>query len=146
MSKRNGLKVLLDTSFLLPSLGVDVGEDVAKGLNMLVDSDAEIYYSQFSILEALWVVIGLIKDGTFNSDMFSLGLRSITEGNRYKEAHTDSHTFNEGLKLYRLGHEDIIDNILYATSVSHDLKFLTLDGELQRFIEEHKLQNNLMNQ
>lgn len=29
----------------------------------------------------------------------------------------------EALKLYRLGHKDVIDNVLYATSINLDLKF-----------------------
>ena len=53
-SKQAPLRVLLDTSFILPSLGIDVGEEVFKGLKRLTEIKAEIYYSHFSILESLW--------------------------------------------------------------------------------------------
>ena len=39
------------------------------------------------------------------------------------------------------GHKDIIDNILYATSVNLNLKLLTLDAELKDFILSQRLKN-----
>jgi hypothetical protein len=143
-SRKHGLKVLLDTSFLLPSLGVDVGREVAKGLRGLAEAEAEIYYSRFSVLEALWVVARLLRDGAFDGDRFSLGLRSIIDGGRYRLLEEDAHSYGEGLRLYRLGHRDMIDNILYASSVSHGLSFMTLDRELGGFIGEMGLKDNLV--
>lgn len=55
-----------------------------------------------------------------------------------------AHVFSEGLRLYRLGHRDMIDNILYASSVSHGLGFMTLDKELEEFIGNMGLKDNLM--
>ncbi|HEX9913802.1 MAG TPA: PIN domain-containing protein [Candidatus Bathyarchaeia archaeon] len=143
-SRKQGLKVLLDTSFLLPSLGVDVGREVAKGLRGLAEAEAEIYYSRFSVLEALWVTARLLRDGAFDGDRFSLGLRSIIDGGRYRLLEEDAHSYSEGLRLYRLGHRDMIDNILYASSVSHGLSFMTLDRELGGFIGEMGLKDNLV--
>ena len=144
MSRRPVLKVLLDTSFLLPSLGVDVGREVAKGLKSLDEKEVEIYYSRFSVLESLWVVAGLLKHGEFDGERFSLGLRSITDGGRYRLLEEGAHAYGEGLRLYRLGHRDMIDNVLYASAVSHGLRFLTLDRELKEFIEDTGLEDNLM--
>ena len=75
-SREPGLKVLLDTCFLLPSLEVYVGREVAKGLEGLAET--EIYYYRFNVLEALWVVIWLLRAGAFDGDRFSLGLRFLT--------------------------------------------------------------------
>jgi predicted nucleic acid-binding protein len=138
------LKVLLDTSFLLPSLGVDVGREVAEGLRGLAEAEAEIYYSRFSLLESLWVIARLMRDGTFNGDRFSLGLRSVVDGGRYRLLEEDAHSYGEGMRLYRLGHRDMIDNILYASSVSHGLGFMTLDREFREFLGEMGLKDNLV--
>ncbi|MCK4400199.1 PIN domain-containing protein [Candidatus Bathyarchaeota archaeon] len=143
-SREPGLKVLLDTSFLLPSLGVEVGREVARGLGGLAEAEAEIYYSRFSVLESLWVVVRLLRNGAFDGDRFSLGLRSVTDGGRYRLLEEGAHAYSEGLRLYRLGHRDMIDNILYASSVSHGIRFLTLDKELEEFIEDMGLKDNLM--
>ena len=141
-SREARLKVLLDTSFTLPTLGIDMGEAVLKGLRRLAGIKAEIYYSRFSILESLWVAVKLPT--TLNRQSFSLGLRSIIEGGRYRKVEEDFQTFNNALNLYMLGHRDMIDNILYASSVSQNLKLLTVDRELKKFISEKRLENTLI--
>jgi PIN domain nuclease of toxin-antitoxin system len=143
-SKQATLRVLLDASFILPSLGIDVGEEVSKGLKGIADIKAEIYYSHFSILESLWVVARLSTSATFNAESFNLGLRSIIEGDRYMKVEEDSKTFYDALKLYMLGHKDMIDNILYANSIRLNIKLLTLDNKLKEFIQQSRLKDNLI--
>lgn len=143
-SKQATLRVLLDTSFILPSLGIDVGEDVSEGLKKLADIKAEIYYSHFSILESLWVAARLSTNETFDAESFNLGLRSIIEGDRYMEVKEDSKAFDEALKLHMLGHKDMIDNILYANSIRLSIKLLTLDRKLKDFIHERGLKNTFI--
>lgn len=143
-SKQATLRVLLDTSFILPSLGIDVGEDVSKGLKEITDIKAKIYYSHFSILESLWIAARLATSATFDGESFSLGLRSIIEGGRYMKVEEDSRTFNDALKLYMLGHKDMMDNILYASSTRLNLKLLTLDNKLKEFIRERGLKDTLI--
>ena len=46
----------------------------------------------------------------------------------------DSEIFKEAFKLYRLGHKDMIDNILYASAVSLGLLLLTFDDQLKEFV------------
>ena len=143
-NKQATLNVLLDTSFILPSLGIDVGKEVSEGLKGLADIKAEIHYSHFSILESLWVAARLSTNATFDAESFSLGLRSIIEGDRYMKVKEDSKTFNDALKLHMLGHKDMIDNILYANTTRLNIKLLTLDNELKNFIHERGLKNTLI--
>lgn len=143
-SRKAMLRVLLDTSFILPSLGIDVGEQVFKALKRLVEIEAEIYYSHFSILEALWVAARLAAVSSFDPESFSLGLRSIVEGDRYVKTKEDSETFSGALRLYMLGHRDMVDNVLYSDSVRLDLKLLTLDNELESFIHEKGLRDTFL--
>jgi len=143
-SKQATPKVLLDTSFILPSLGIDAGEEVPKGLRRLAEVRAEIYYSSFSILESLWVATRLSTSTTIDEESFSLGLRSIIEGGGYRKVEEDSKTFSDALRLYVLGHKDMIDNILYASSINFNLKLLTLDKELKEFIDARELKDTLV--
>jgi len=138
------LKVLLDTPFVLPSFGIETGREVLDGITRLADVKAEIYYSRFSILESLWVATRLSRGVTFDADRFELGLRSILEGGRYRELREDTVTFNEALRMRMLGHNDMIDNILYASSVALNLKFLTLDDELYDFVRAKRLSNTII--
>jgi predicted nucleic acid-binding protein len=143
-SRQATLKVLLDTTFILPSLGIDVGEEVSKGLKKLADIKAEIYCSRFSILETLWVAARLSSSVNFNAENFRTGLRSILESGRYMKAEEDSEIFNDALRLYMIGHKDMIDNILYTSSIHLNLKLLTLDTELKKFINNKGLNDTLI--
>lgn len=143
-SRQDMLRVLLDTSFILPSLGIDVGEAVTEGFRRIVDIEAEIYYSDFSIFESLWVAARLSTSKDFDGESISLGLRSIIEGGRYTKAEVNSGAFNDSLKLYTLGHRDMVDKLLYSTSTHLNLKLLTLDKELKRFVNEKGLEDTLI--
>jgi hypothetical protein len=71
-------------------------------------------------------------------------LRSIIEGRRYIRTNEDSRVFSEALSLYRMGHNDMIDNILYSVSLHHNLRFLSLDDALREFITRKGLENTLI--
>lgn len=143
-SKQATPRILLDTSFILPSLGIDTGKVVTQGLKKLMDIEAEIHFSRFSILESLWIMTRLSRTTDLNTEHFSLGLRSVLESGRYKKIEENSETFKEALRLYKLGHKDMIDNILYACSAHLNLKLLTLDTELREFIREKGLSDTLI--
>lgn len=135
---------MLDTTFILPTLGIDVGDKVSKALRRLAEAQLEIYYSHFSILESLWVAARTPQSAKFDGDRFQLGLRSIIEGGKYRRVNEDSEVFYEGLRLHRLGHQDFVDNILYAASVRFDLNLLTFDYELKNFVDDNGLKNTLI--
>lgn len=143
-NKTSASKILLDTTFILPTLGIDTGEEAAEGLKRLADSKAQIHISRFSILESLWAAARLSKTEDFDPERFQLGLRSILETTRYKKVDENSQTFIQALNLYNLGHKDIIDNILYTTSTNLNLKLLTLDTELKQFINNQGLKDILI--
>ena len=145
MSSRHApLRVLLDTSFILPSLGIDVGKKVSKSLRILAQRSSEIHYSSFSLLESLWVLARIAPNAAFEAESYRKGLRSIMESGRYKKVSEDSTILNEAFSIYRLGHKDMIDNILYASSTQLNLKLLTLDRDLKEFIHAKRLRDTLI--
>ena len=136
MKSRGGtLRIPLDTALILLTLEIDVGEEVVKGFKKF--EGAEIYYSKFSVLESLWVAARIMKGRSFDVERFSQGLRSVIESGRYEMVEEGYRVFKDALKLYALGHKDMIDNILYAASVNLGLKLLTIDSELKS-VEEVK--------
>jgi len=144
MSRTDTLKVLLDTTFLLPTLGVDVGEEVKTALKVLNERRAEIYFSRFSILESLWVSAKLLREGRFEPERFYEGLKSIIRGGRYREVKESLEIFIQALEIYTLGHRDMIDNILYSTSKILNIRLLTTDEELKEFIKSKGLKDTLL--
>jgi PIN domain nuclease of toxin-antitoxin system len=143
-SKKGTLKVLLDTSFILPSLGIDIDKEILKTIKKLAEVKAEIYYSRFSILESLWIATKLMASVPFDVRRFDVGLRSVIESGRYKKVEENSRIFSDALKLYMLGHKDMIDNILYTSSLHLNLKLLTVDDELKKFVQGRGLRDVLI--
>lgn len=134
------MKVLLDTSFILPTLGIHVNKEVLDGLALIKNKDLEAFVSRFSLLEALWLSARLIKEGKFDEKRFSIGLESIYGKGRYRFVNESKEVFQKALELYRMGHHDIIDNILYALSLENNFLLLTLDKELREFINKNNLE------
>lgn len=137
-------KVLLDTSFILPTLGIDTGKQTLKALRKLDETNAKIYYSKFTILESLWTTVTIQKSQKLDEETFKTGLKSIMKSDRYAKIKETSEIFNNALKLHKLGHKDMIDNILYTSSLHLNLKLLTLDKQLKTFIQEKGLKDTLI--
>ncbi|MMZ71798.1 hypothetical protein D1872_354100 [compost metagenome] len=51
----------------------------------------------------------------------------------------DGKAVENAVYMYKLGHRDLVDNLLYSIALSRGLRLLTVDGELEAFIEEHGL-------
>jgi len=138
------LKILLDTSFILPTLGVDTGRKVADALKKLESGGLEVYVSRFSILESLWVIARISRAGGFDQNVFNEGIESLLSSSRYILVDENPEIFIHALQLYIRGHRDMIDNLLYSTSLAYGMSFLTLDKELEEFVVEHKLPNTIV--
>ena len=142
MRSRGGeSEILLDTSFLLPILGFNLGQSVEEGLKRFEKMDVTLYYSQFSLLEALWTAARSVRRGRFNAGRFKAGLLSLTMSPRFMRITENIKVYIEALRLYEMGHKDIIDNILYQDSRVFNLRFLTVDGELREFIRDGGLRD-----
>jgi PIN domain nuclease of toxin-antitoxin system len=80
-----------------------------------------------------------MKNRTLDTERFTQGLKSVMESGRYVKVEENVQTFIDAFKLYKLGHRDIMDNVLYATSINFNLNFLTRDTELREFIQSKGL-------
>ena len=124
------MKILLDTTYLLPRLGVKVPE-VMPTLRLLKGrSDLKLYYSPFSLLEAL----GKILKGRYELTRLETGLVSITT--RFVEATPSPIGYLMAAKLRQMGHKDLIDLLLYATAKDRGLRLLTRDYDLLGFLRK----------
>ena len=147
MNKKN-YKILLDTSFLLPFMGFKTDEVVMNCIERL--RDYEVYYSELSILEALWKITKKIRElssgQNYNrNDIVEIvvnGIRAIRRDLNRAEITED--VVKEAIKLYMLGHRDLIDNILYGIAATReDMKFLTIDESLKAFIKSRNLRSDV---
>jgi predicted nucleic-acid-binding protein len=123
------LKVLIDTSFLLPALGIEVEKEVTEAIKHFYS--AEVYYLEESLLEAMWKVLRVVPPEE---------LKTIEEGinairNTYAMLVPRSSSYSKAYMLCRKGHRDFIDNLLYAASLDEKIFFLTIDKTFIGFLK-----------
>lgn len=134
-SSRASSRVLLDTSFLLPVLGFETSDRVMRVFQKL--GSYELYYSEISILEALWKIVKTVKGVEEELTRIEEGVVAIRES--MKHAPINSEAVKNAIHMYKLGHKDMVDNLLYSIAMSNKLKLLTVDNELIEFLEKHDL-------
>jgi hypothetical protein len=126
-------KVLLDSTYLLPIFGVAVKgiERVLEVLESLHRSRAiKIYYTCFNILE----IISKISKMQYSVRMVEMGINSIMES--FQQAYPKPQSYMKALRLKSMGFNDLIDLLLYTTSVDNSLKMLTRDKDLLEFLRK----------
>jgi predicted nucleic acid-binding protein len=126
------MRVLIDTSFILPAFGVDVGEKIS---DLIKDFGKHyIYFSELSLIESMWVIRRLIKRGeNVDEKLVRVGLKSVLE--TYKLVKVPVSAYISAVKDRR--HEDLIDLILFYTAKSYNMKFLTLDERVKELDSEN---------
>ncbi|BDC18595.1 PIN domain-containing protein [Acidianus sp. HS-5] len=132
------MKILIDTTFVLPALGVDVGEEV---LNLVREFyNHRIYFTELSILEAMWVIKRLMKEGIkVDFKIVRAGLKSVN---------STYHILKIPLSAYIRAvsdkkHNDLIDMILYYTAKVYNLKLLSFDKKLKEIDDENIVINKI---
>ena len=138
MSKRSSRKnkeLLLDTSFLLPILGFETSKRIMKTFEK--PDSYELYYNDLSILEALWKIVKKIKGIQEEIQRIVEWVKAINETLKY--APVNEKAVENSIKMYQLGHWDLLDNLLYSTALYNGIKLLTIDTKLIQFVKTHKL-------
>jgi predicted nucleic acid-binding protein len=140
-NKQSTQRILLDTSFLLPTLGIEVEKEVMQALSKINSEQTQLFYSDWSLLESSWIAIRLIKQKEYQEPVYRRGLLSITKTHVYEAIATDPDDYLNALRFFQKGHPDMIDNLLYAAALRTRCQFLTIDEELSRFIAKNKIEN-----
>lgn len=127
--------VLLDSTFILPTLGIEVQEITEKDIRRLQSSGKfKIHCCYVSMIEVLGKVARALTKKKQGAEMVSEGLRSLFESGVYKWVNPDTDAYSIALDMKIKGHQDMIDNLLYSTALSLNLYFLSLDDDLKHFL------------
>jgi hypothetical protein len=118
-------KIILDSTYLLPLIGIDVGipDDELKSL---FSSDHEISINEISIFEIFGKGLREVIKKTLPYDRFLRGLASLKEDNRIKMISIkDTLAFSNLIGLiFQSGLRDIPDCIILSTAMKYDI-FIT---------------------
>jgi PIN domain nuclease of toxin-antitoxin system len=136
--------VLLDTPFLLPTLGLDVREITKSDLESIQAASKKVRFhcSYASFVE----ILGLVgkKSRQEDAKAVSTGIDSLLTSDLYRWINPSLGAIRLALELRTKGHKDNIDNILYATAADSKLLFLSLDEELRRFLARNGYDTGLI--
>ena len=128
-------RILLDTTYLLPALGIGVGlERFEEAFPRLLEEE-EVLYNPLSLVEAKWICLRLsrrrpdLRERLLSS--FVSGLRALLGDERLAQVPVTSPDVEElaDLLLAR-GVRDYFDRMVYASAVCEDAALLTEDEEL----------------
>lgn len=145
------LRVLLDSTYILPSFGIEVEGLSIDHIIRLRDAGVKGKV-KFYCLSVVWVeVIGKLcremerlKEDI--DDVIEVAVRSLLESGFYEWLTPTSNAIKMAFKLRMLGHKDNVDNLLYATSIENNMLLLTMDEEFKKFLLKNNFKvNNLVN-
>lgn len=140
-NSRSTQRILLDTSFILPTLGIEVEREVTQALSKMNNGETQLFYSDWSLLESSWVAVRLMKQKKYQEPVYRRGLLSITKTHVYDAIKMDPEDYLAALRFFQKGHQDMIDNLLYAAALRCQCRFLTIDESLSRFVTENGIEN-----
>jgi len=136
------LDVLLDSTYLLPSFGIEIEGLSDEHIQALREAWSKGLV-RFYCLSVVWVeVVGKVcrearKSGVEISDVIDTAIRSLLESGVYEWINPTPDAIKLAFKLRLAGHKDVIDNLLYATSITRNMIFLTMDETLKDFLVKH---------
>jgi len=143
--------VLLDSTYILPSFGVEVEGLSVEHLARLREAAVKGKV-KFHCLSVIWVeIIGKIcreKERLRKNidNVIDIAVKSLLESGFYKWLAPTSETVKLAFKLRTLGHRDNIDNLLYAASVESNMLLLTMDEDFKKFLSKNSFNvDNLIN-
>ncbi len=135
--------VLLDTSFILPTLGVDVEEVGANDLETMRDVSKRTTFccSHVSFVE----ILGLLgKSRKVDDSAVRAGIKSLLESGAYRWVSPSCNAIQLAFELRSRGHKDNIDNMLYSVALDSGMLFLSLDEELKSFLKKNRYDTDIM--
>ncbi len=138
------VKVLIDSTFLLPTLGVKVAQISDSDLRELVKlrSKANFFCIHQSLVEVLGKVGRAWTSDENPLETIEEGLRSLLESSVYTWIGPSIRALLDAVKIRRKGHKDMIDNMLYSTASDLGMLFLSLDVDFKKFLRENQYQTD----
>ena len=142
------LKVIIDSTYILPAFGIEIigidNQDLLKLENLRINNKVEYYYSDICWIEIIPIVYKEYrkKKLELHDKTIEEVVKSIKE--TLKRIEINFKAIKIAVKLKKLGHKDMIDNLLYGAAIENNYHLLTLDEKLRNFIKNKKLKSNLI--
>ena len=146
------VKVLLDTSFLLPIVGIRIKDIKDKDLRILeklsYEKKVTFYVSEIIWVEFVGIIHKLIRKTSKNNrddiiNTISIGLSSLEQSGYINWINISRREIEYALLLKEKGHKDVIDNLLYSIALLRGMYFLSIDTKFINFLKANNFKTNM---
>jgi len=137
LRKEYSSEFLLDTSYLLPLVGIEVEGIDAESYSKILQQ--KLYYPLSMTAELAGVIAKEVKRAGLDEPPEDAieGFNSIVYGRGIEVVLPEGSDLKIACELIKSGWNDIFDALLYATGKRLDVRILSLDKEFRRFLKEH---------
>ncbi len=131
-------RLLIDTTYLLPILGVKIELKEYEYIFPLVLRRYEVIYNPVSLIEAKWILLKLIKthpeEAAYLLNSYVEGLATIVHSNYLRPTVLTNPKIEEVAdKLFiEIKIKDYFDRIIYATAIYYNATLLTEDQTIKK--------------
>ncbi len=133
-------KIAIDTTYILPSLGVKIEEfsqeDLEAFFKTLFRKGCIVILSDVSLIEALGKSLRYAILSEEKIEILRSGYLSILTDKRIQViSHVDASIFEVALDLRMEGLEDLFDCLIAGTAITHSEALITEDDQIRRVIK-----------
>jgi predicted nucleic acid-binding protein len=137
------LKILLDTTYLLPAIGISIkGLPTDIPINLMAQGN-EIYISQITLFELAAKGAKYINDGALTPEKVTRGIRAIAYNDEIQTIAThESEILLTAFKL-RKNLPDFIDCLILSSAITNCDALATQDADIHDLAENAEFRNLL---
>ena len=137
------MRLLLDTTYLLPAIGVSIKDLLRDAPIELIRKGHEISISDITIFELIAKGAKHITLGTLTAERVSRGIRAIVYDDRIERIPVhDSSVLLTAFKLRRMLN-DFIDCLILSSAINRNDILMTEDGDIHDLGEKREFQELL---
>jgi len=135
---------LLDTSYVLPLVGIEVEGITEKDYTKILTK--KLYYPLAMVAELVGVIVKEAKKAKIEElpEEAIEGFNSIIFGGKINLVPPEGDDLKIAYELIKLGWNDIFDALLYATAKRLEMKALSLDREFKKFLKEYGYEADIL--
>lgn len=140
MNKNKPLKVIVDTTYLLPVFGISVeglsDDDLLRLRELAIEGKVRLFCVSVVWAELLGKVYREAAKHEVDKEIIRLAIKSLFNPRFYKWIKPGPKSILLAYRIRSLGHRDNIDNILYATAYTKNMILLSMDISFREFLKE----------
>jgi PIN domain nuclease of toxin-antitoxin system len=135
------LKLLLDTTYFLPAIGVSIKEMQKDALLMLIAKKHQIVMSQITIFELSAKGAKYIKEGQLSPERVTRGISAIIYNDTVETIPMHDTTILQTEFKLRNMLNDFIDCLILSTAMNNSEAIITEDNEIQSLKKNSEFHN-----